>query len=226
HYPYVALPLLTALTWFGTVLTLLLKWLLQHRPHYVSMSPGQTIAYISDVAADVLKPLFVAGCAVTAVGFVLMLGVERWARHEGRLLPNTRTSEKVLSALAIVFGVLGGVGLILLSIFDTKRHMKLHRGFLLLFVAGVAFSAICSVCEFYLLQPPSSRATRRTLSLFLLKASFTVVLIILAIAFGSLLVTGRNQNAAAILEWTIAFGFTLYLLTFYFDFREMKVGRG
>lgn len=48
------------------------------------MSPGQTIAYISDVAADVLKPLFVAGCAVTAVGFVLGLGVERWARHEGR----------------------------------------------------------------------------------------------------------------------------------------------
>lgn len=152
----------------------------------------------------------------------------------------------MLSALAIAFGVLGGAGLILLSIFDTKRHMKLHRGFLLLFVAGVAFSAICSVCEFYLLQRalrrgttsgvrtgmttcsprPSSRATSRTHTLFLLKASFTVVLIVLAIAFGSLLITGRNQNAAAILEWTIAFGFTLYLLTFYFDFREMKVGRG
>jgi len=31
------------------------------------------IPYISDIGADILKPLFVAGCAITAIGFFLSL---------------------------------------------------------------------------------------------------------------------------------------------------------
>ena len=54
------------------------------------------------------------------------------------------------------------------------------------------------------------------------KAVFTFVLIVLAIAFGVLLVTRRQQNAAAILEWTISFGYTFYLLTFWWDMRQSK----
>lgn len=58
-----------------------------------------------------------------------------------------RRREKVMSSLAIFGAFLGGVGLILLSIFDTKRHPKLHRVFLLLFVLGAALSAIFTVIE-------------------------------------------------------------------------------
>ena len=78
------IPLVTAFAWFATLWALLITWLAQGRPHYVSMSPGQTIAYISDVAADILKPLFIVGCSITGVGFFLSLGAERWERHEGR----------------------------------------------------------------------------------------------------------------------------------------------
>lgn len=42
----------------------------------------------------------------------------------------------------------------------------------------------------------------------------------LAIAFGILL--DRKQDVAAVIEWTIAFGYTLYLLTFWWDLHQSK----
>ena len=58
-----------------------------------------------------------------------------------------RRRERVFGALAILWSIIGGAGLILLSIFDTKRHTSLHRLFLLIFMLGVGLSAIFSVAE-------------------------------------------------------------------------------
>ena len=58
-----------------------------------------------------------------------------------------RRRERVLSSLAIAWAFVGGCGLILLSIFDTKRHPSLHRVFLLVFILGVGLSAIFTVLE-------------------------------------------------------------------------------
>lgn len=62
-------------------------------------------------------------------------------------MPNMRRREKVLSSLAILGSVIGGAGLILLSVFDTRRHPTLHDCFLLVFIVGVALSAIFSIIE-------------------------------------------------------------------------------
>lgn len=61
---------------------MILTWVGQGRPIYVS--EDGTIPYISDIGADILKPLFVAGCSVTAVSFILSLSIERLLRHTGR----------------------------------------------------------------------------------------------------------------------------------------------
>lgn len=58
-----------------------------------------------------------------------------------------RKREKVFSILAILSSVVGGLSLILLSVFDTKRYMIAHRLFLLTFMLGVWFTAIFSVVE-------------------------------------------------------------------------------
>ena len=58
-----------------------------------------------------------------------------------------RRRERVFGTLAVLGSLLGGAGLILLSIFDTRRHTQAHRGFLLLFIVGVALSAIFTVIE-------------------------------------------------------------------------------
>jgi hypothetical protein len=141
---------------------MLITWLAS-KVHY-STQQG-SIAYISDVGADILKPLFIAGSCITAVCFFLSLLIERWLRHSGRysssfltsaeihiiwcarLIPTMRNREHAFSILAILGSFIAGVGLILLTIFDTKRHSSLHRFFLLVFMVGVALSAIFTVIE-------------------------------------------------------------------------------
>lgn len=124
---------------------MIITWKALGEPHY----PTQAGSFpeISDVGASFLKPLFVAGGSVTAVGFFLSLVLERWFRHTGRLLPNMRKRERVLSSLAIFGAFVGGAGLILLTVFDTDRHHALHRVFLLVFILGVALSAVFTVLE-------------------------------------------------------------------------------
>ena len=132
----------------GMLLAMLITWEAEGSPHYPSMSSNQHIAYISDIGAQGLKPLFIAGCVVTTVFLDLSFASERWLRHTGRLAKNLGKAEKVLSALAIVFAVAGTCGLILLSIFDTLHHPHLHDGFLLLFIAGYVISAIFICAEY------------------------------------------------------------------------------
>ncbi|KAL5504447.1 hypothetical protein ACEPAH_8523 [Sanghuangporus vaninii] len=220
HIWYIWIPLAATVMWPSTLLAMLITWLAQGRPFYVSMSDGQTIAYISDIGADILKPLFIVGSSITAVGFFLSLSIERWARHDGRLVPNMRRREKVMSSLAIAWSFVGGVGLILLSIFDTKRHERLHRVFLLVFVVGTALSAIFTIIEFRWLDKTFGYMFRKLRVAYIFKAVYATVLIVLAIAFGILL--GRNQNAGAVVEWVIAFLFTFYLLSFWYDLRQSR----
>jgi len=58
-----------------------------------------------------------------------------------------RKRENAFAALAILGSFIGGVGLICLAVFDTKRYTSLHRVFLLVFILGVGISAIFSVIE-------------------------------------------------------------------------------
>ena len=118
------LPLLSACTWLGQserelpstyhstlketvakispamLLAMLIVWEVEGHPHYSSMSTNQHIAYISDIGAQGLKPLFIAGCCVTTVFLDLSFASERWLRHTGRLAKNLGVAERVLSALS------------------------------------------------------------------------------------------------------------------------------
>ncbi|KAI0043242.1 hypothetical protein FA95DRAFT_1609546 [Auriscalpium vulgare] len=217
HWAYVWIPAFTAAVWFGTLLAMIVTWAAQGKPHYVS--EDGSIPYISDIGADILKPLFIAGCSVTAVGFVLTLICERVLRHNGRLHPDMRRRESVFSWLAVLGSVIGGAGLILLSVFDTKRHQSAHRGFLLMFMVGVGLSAIFTIIEFRWLYKDYRYAAQLRRA-YLMKAVIAGALIVLAVAFAICL--WRSKNAGGVLEWTIAFGFTLYLLTFVYDLRMSK----
>ena len=127
---------------------LLIHWNVIGKPYYASMDASQSIAYISDVGAQELKPLFIAGSVVTTVFLDLSFLSERFLRHQGRLARNTSLTQKALSWLSIVAAVVGTVGLICLSIFDTLRHPELHDIFLVLFIAGYVVSAIFICAEY------------------------------------------------------------------------------
>lgn len=135
--------------WLATLLGLLLHWIIDtHRIHYSSMGGGQNIAYISDVGAAELKPLFIVGCCITTIFLDLSFATDRWLRHKGRLVPNTTRAEKILSGLTIFFAIVGTIGLCFLSGFDTARYPQLHDIFLLLFIAGYLLSAIFICWEY------------------------------------------------------------------------------
>ena len=217
HRLHAFVPLFTAFFWFATLLAMLLTWLISGRPKYVSQE-GK-VAYISDVGASFLKPLFVVGCCITGVGFFLSLVLERLLRHRGRLVPSMRRRERVLEILAIIGSFIGMWGLILLSGFDTKRHTTLHRLFLLIFATGVILSVIFTVLEYRWLAQDYADIYRLRRA-YIAKVVIGGILIVLAIAFGITLYYA--PDAGGIIEWIIGFGYTFYLLTFAYDLRMTK----
>lgn len=131
------------------LLGMLLHWIINdHARPYDYQNQDIRIVFISNIGADVLKPLFIAGSCVVCLFLDLSMLAARWLRHRGRLVPNSSRGEKTLAVGTIVFAVIGTAGLILLSIFDTKHHRKLHYLFLLFFLAGYMLSAICTCWEY------------------------------------------------------------------------------
>ncbi|KAL9605076.1 MAG: hypothetical protein Q9219_000010 [cf. Caloplaca sp. 3 TL-2023] len=209
------LPLVSAGAWLGMLLTMFIVWEVEGSPHYSSMDSNQRIAYISDIGAQGLQPLFIAGSCVTTIFLDLSFAAERWLRHTGRLAKNMGLAEKMLSGLSIVFAIGGTCGLILLSIFDTVHHPRLHNGFLLLFIAGYVISAIF-ICAEYQRLGAHFRQHRVLRASFWMKLFFIVVEVILAAVFVGTSFTS-HKSIAAVFEWIIALIFTFYVLTFSVD---------
>jgi len=211
-------PIVCSLAWLITLLVLVITWAAQGKPHY--SSEDGSIPYISDIGADVLKPFFIVGCVFTAFFLVFTLLAERWLRHRGYLTHDVYVRQKTLAVLAIIGSIIGGLGLILLSIFDTKRHPRLHDIFLGIFMLGVALSAIFTIAEYFSLSKHNRYNSALRYSA-MAKAVVAGILIILSIAMAACLGKGYNDTGA-VLEWLIAFGFIFYPLTFWIDLRKAR----
>ena len=179
------------------------------------MDTNQNIAYISDVGATSIQPLFIAGSVVTTVFLDLAFAADRYLRHRGVLAHNTSNFEKALSVLAIASAIAGTVGLICLSIFDTVRNPTLHNRFLAVFIVGYVLAAIFVCWEFQRLGRKYRQHRLLRIS-FWVKLAFILVEIALAVVFGVCTRTGY-KNVAAIVEWAIAVIFTFWVLSFLID---------
>ncbi|EQK98671.1 suppressor Sfk1 [Ophiocordyceps sinensis CO18] len=198
------------------LLGLLLHWIIDTgRRHYPSMSDRASIAFISNIGAHELKPLFIAGSVVVTISLDASFVAERWLRHSGRLVPNASPGEKALAILTIIFAIVGTAGLILLSIFDTWRFHRLHDIFLLLFIAGYLLSAVFTCWESQRLGI-KNREHRALRASFWVKLTFVLVELVLAVIFAAASYT-RHTDVAAIFEWIVAFIFTFYILSFIID---------
>lgn len=209
------LPLLSAVVWLGTLLGMLIHWCTSGRPHYPSMEAQQTIAYISDVGAFHLKPLFITGSTIMVVTLDAAFLAERWLRHNGKLAPNTSTFQKALSTISCIYALAGAGGLITLSIEDTYHHARLHDSMLLLFIIGYILSAIF-ICIEYQRLGIHYRNHRILRISFWVKLFFICTEVILAIVFVSTMF-GSHHDVAACVEWAVALIFTFYILSFILD---------
>lgn len=216
------IPVFSAAVWLGTLLGMLLWWIVTvDRKRLPTLDADMSLPYISDIGAVTLKPLFIAGSVVTTITLDLSFAAERWLRHKGRLAPNKSLGEKVLMALTIIFAIVGTVGLICLSIFDTWRHAQLHDIFLILFIGGYLISAIF-ICWEYQRLGIKYREYRVLRASFWLKLTFILLEIALVVAFGVLTFTDK-KSIAAYFEWIISFIFTFYILSFIIDLWPARV---
>ncbi|KAL2007094.1 hypothetical protein VTN00DRAFT_8532 [Thermoascus crustaceus] len=210
-------PVISSFMWIAMLLAMLGNWAVRDTPRYPSMERGQTIAYISDIGAQGLKPLFITGSVITVVFLDLSFISERWLRHSGQLVPNKGKLDKFFAIASIFFSVAGALGLILLSIFDTWRHPEKHVGFLIMFMVGYLISALC-LCAEYLRLGIFYRSQHRILFIsFWIKLSFVIIEVALAIGFGVCGHHPHRRNASAVLEWVIALVFTFYIFSFIID---------
>lgn len=210
------MPLVPIFAWFITLWAMLGWWLHAGRPQLPSME--ETIAYISDIGATFLKPLFVVGAIITGLGFFATLLVDGLLRRAGILERTGRRGVRWLSYLSIASAFVGALGLILLSGFDTLRYPTEHDAFLAVFIIGVILSALFTIVEYsFLLRSPNVHRTTMLTWSFYGKIVVLVVEVILAIAFGVCLNNGNLYNPGAIIEWVVAFVFEFYLVTFWMD---------
>lgn len=209
------LPLVGAVCWSGMLIALITCWAVQGHPRYDFLADNKNIVFISDVAATNLQPIFISCASVEAICYVCTMVSERYLRHAGRLLPNYRKTEKVLSGLSIGFGVIGQVGIICVSCFNTVLFTTVHMTMLCVFLGGVGISAFLTICEFVLLDRAYKEVNHLRIS-YSLKALWFITALSLAIAFGVESLHG-SKNVAAVLEWCLALSWGFYLLTLVYD---------
>jgi hypothetical protein len=167
--------------------------------------------------------MFIAMSAVSVVSFDLAFLFERYLRHTGILAPNTSHWQKIYSGCATIAAIAGAAGLILLTIFDTKRHSRLHVIFLCVFIGGYIISAIFICWEYQRLGIHYRQHSILRIS-FWVKLAFILLEIAMVIAFG-VCSKQHKYNVAAVLEWTISFTYCFYVLSFFMDFLPVVIGK-
>jgi len=196
---------------------MLLWWAVKEgSPHLTPMDQDQHIAYISDIGAHQLQPLFIAGGTVTVVTFTFTFVAERWLRHRKTLAMNTSWFQKVLSILATIFAIIGMIGLIILTCLNDVDHDTAHDTCLVIFIAGYIISAIF-ICWEYQRLGIHHREHRILRISFWIKLMFIFVELGLAIAFG-VLGDKKHYNSAAVVEWVISLVYSFYVWSFAIDF--------
>ncbi|KAJ5313041.1 hypothetical protein N7508_003871 [Penicillium antarcticum] len=208
-------PVVSGCMWLSMLVAMLSCWAADGKPHYSTMSDQLSIPYISHIGAERLKPLFIAGCVVTGVFMTLSLLSERWLRHAGQLARNRDLFDKSCAIGSIFFALTGALGVILLSIFDTKHHQHLHYGFLGMFIASYVVCAILVCLEYIHMGRWYHPQARILLVSFYLKAVFIICELGVAIGFGvcSRSSSKESKNAGAVLEWVAALIFAFFVFS-------------
>ena len=214
------LPIFAGFSWLLTLLAMLIGWLSTKSPHYADMKATQKYAYISNVGASTWgKPIFVTGATITVITFGIAFGIERWLRHRGLLFHASSITSTLLSTVGSMFTIAGAFGLMLLTIFDLKRHQRIHFISLGVFISGYLLAGTFMALEKRRLSKkyPESIYIRRS---FNIKVFFVVTELVLAGVFGIFNLSNNQAllDCSVIVEWILSLFFSFYIWSFAVDF--------
>ena len=197
-----------ALIWLATIAALFGLWA---RDDFIRYEHDDgDVAYISNVGAR-HKAVFIVGTALTATFFVLTLIFTKvYFDMETR-----RRFKRGVSITSIIFGVISGISLCLLSILDSVNYKGAHYTFTGLFIVFTLLSAVFSIAY---------RFKRNEINMAInIRVMFVSLVVPLAITFVALSLIRRPdsdtqlQSVAATIEWSIAVLFIIYLALFALD---------
>ncbi|KAI0602462.1 hypothetical protein F4775DRAFT_588700 [Biscogniauxia sp. FL1348] len=214
-------PLLAGLCWFATLTILLGRWLALGRPRY----PGQVnpyVPFISDIAAQTFKPVFIIGCAATGVcfsGTVFAVHHVRYSPKFYGLTDDARWRQSV-SLVALVAGLAAAACLVFLGVFDTYENTVRHRYLLMGTFSGLFVSAIMTTVVWWdQIQGPAIFAGLRKWCIF--NTSLVLCQFAVGVTFVTLMYSDQFKSAG-ILEWCLTYLGSIWLVSFvgYTRFRE------
>ncbi|KAJ5574000.1 uncharacterized protein N7459_008427 [Penicillium hispanicum] len=186
-------PMVSASCWLTTLFTMLGHWAMIGEPTYARMKPGQTIPYISDIAATELKPVFISGSVITML--CLNISFYQFVQIKGN-------ANKFCTYISCLFAVIGSLGLIMLSAFDNLDHQYMHDSFVTIFIVGYLISAAVICVDYFYLTISHGLHQRMLIASFMIKLSFVIIELAFILAFR---ITARgsyiHKDTAAVLEW-------------------------
>ncbi|KAF1979617.1 hypothetical protein BU23DRAFT_496338 [Bimuria novae-zelandiae CBS 107.79] len=206
-------PVIAGTSWFVTLAAMLLTWVARGCPRY----PGQRnpyIAFISDIAAFQLKPLFLIGGVTTAAGFAATMVAVHVSRYDPRLygLEGDALWKKTASIMAMCSGIVAGLGLILLAILDTFRFHEEHAVLLLVCFLGLVSSMVLTTVVYW--DQARTPSPFRRLRVYCIASAIIVFLDAgLGVSFYTLMQL-YFWRVSGILEWVMAFTGAFYLWVF------------
>ena len=72
------------------------------------------------------KTLVIIMSSIVAALFILSLFLERWLRHVDRIPGTIHSKQRTYDIVAIILGIIGAAGLVVLSVFDDQNHATVH----------------------------------------------------------------------------------------------------
>lgn len=138
-----------------TLFILLIIWLAEGRPRYPSQS-NPYVAYISDIGAFRLQPVFIVGVirtSLTLFGTILTVHLVFHQTFSQQLQAFTehqlQRSTKVFSVLACILALASCACQICVPIINKRQHPQTHQLFLSLALASTALTALCTTIAFW-----------------------------------------------------------------------------
>lgn len=224
-------PLIALVVWWGMLIALLLCWSIQGHPIYAFMgNTPQNPVYISDVGATNLQPLFISCVGFQAIFFAGTPLLEHYLRSSYKLQPYVSTKQPRIAIPSIVCAVIGQLGILFVSIFNTNAFHSVHMSMVALFIVFIFFSCAFNFLNSFIfgwypkrLSPDhervifgKSRWQNLYMVSFLMKCVWLMVAFICAVCFGCFMAKG-NESMSARFEWTLSFWYGLLLLMWTID---------
>lgn len=168
--------------------------------------------------------------------------MERYLRHQRFIPGSLRMRTTIIDTLSVLSAIVGSIGLVLLSLFNTFQHGKFHWSMTATFLCGALFSVLLQTLVMYDLAH-SHKNWHGAFKQLVWPATIKLIILILAlcvsVAFGCLYLSCNGLKyfdnvpsckqhiaEAAGCEWTIAFLLVPYLLSYCYDFWPAKYDLG